>query len=64
MCVPRERFCTCREGGGEINIHTCRHGHRFFVEGGGAEFFSCVNGSKMAIGEVMFFAAVAGVKRG
>ncbi len=39
------------------------HGHHFFHRGGG-EFFSCVHGSKMAIGEVMFLAYVAWVKGG
>ncbi len=38
-------------------------GTAFFVEGG-KKFFSCVHGSKMAIGEVMFLAAIARVKRG
>ncbi len=38
-------------------------GTTFFVEGV-KKFFSCVHGSKMAIGEVMFLAAIAWVKRG
>ncbi len=38
-------------------------GTTFFVEGV-KDFFSCVHGSKMAIGEVMFLAAIAWVKRG
>ncbi len=38
-------------------------GTAFFIEGG-KEFFSCVHGSKMAVGEVMFLAAIAWVKRG
>ncbi len=37
------------------------HGHRFFRRGG-KFFFSCVHGSKKAIEEVMFLAAVAWVK--
>ena len=39
------------------------HGHRFFRRGG-KNFFPCVHGSKMAIGEVMFLAALAWVKGG
>ncbi len=35
----------------------------FFIEGG-ENFFPCVHGSKMAIGEVMFLAAVAWMKGG
>ncbi len=42
---------------------SCTHGHHFFRRGG-EDFFSCVHGSKMAIGEVMFLAAIAWVKRG
>ena len=38
-------------------------GTTFFV-GGVKNFFPCVHGSKMAIGEVMFLAAIAWVKRG
>ena len=38
-------------------------GTTFFVEGV-EDFFSCVHGSKIAIGEVMFLAAIAWVKRG
>ncbi len=38
-------------------------GKAFFVEGG-KNLFSCVHGSKIAIGEVMFLAAVAWVKGG
>ncbi len=38
-------------------------GTAFFVEGG-KNFFSCVQGSKKAIGEVMFLAAIAWVKGG
>ncbi len=38
-------------------------GTAFFVEGG-EKFFSCVHGSKMAIGEVMLLAATARVKGG
>ena len=38
-------------------------GTTFFVEGV-KNFFSCVHGSKMAIGEVMFLAAIAWVKKG
>ena len=38
------------------------HGHGFFHRGG-EYIFSCVHGSKVAIGEVMFLAAIA-VKRG
>ncbi len=38
-------------------------GITFFVEGV-KNFFSCVHGSKMAKGEVMFLAAIAWVKRG
>ncbi len=38
-------------------------GTAFFIEGG-KNFFSCVHGSKMATGEVMFLAAIAWVKRG
>ncbi len=38
-------------------------GTTFFIEGMN-NFFSCVHGSKMAIGEVMFLAAIAWVKRG
>ena len=38
-------------------------GTTFFVEGG-KKFFSCVHGSKMAIGEVMLLAAIAWVKGG
>ncbi len=37
-------------------------GTTFFVVG--KNFFSCVHGSKMAKGEVMFLAAVAWVKGG
>ncbi len=39
-------------------------GTAFFVEEGGKNFFSCVHGSKMALGEVMFLAVIAWVKRG
>ncbi len=38
-------------------------GTTFFVEGV-KNFFSCVHGSKMVIGEVMFLAAIAWVKMG
>ncbi len=38
-------------------------GTAFFIEGG-KKFFSCVHGSKMAIGEVIFLAAIAWVKEG
>ena len=38
-------------------------GTTFFVEGVKI-FFSCVHGSKIAIGEVMFLAAIAWVKKG
>ncbi len=38
-------------------------GTTFFVEGVN-NFFPCVHGSKMAIGEVMFLAAIAWVNRG
>ena len=37
--------------------------HHFYRRGG-EEFFLCVHGSKKAIGEVMFLAATAWVKRG
>ncbi len=47
-------------GGIAIGPHM---GTTFFVEGG-KNFFSCVHGSKMAIGKVMFLAAVALVKGG
>ncbi len=38
-------------------------GTAFLIEGG-KNFFSCVHGSKMAIGEVIFLAAIAWVKEG
>ncbi len=38
-------------------------GTTFFVEGV-KNFFPCVHGSEMTIGEVMFLAAIAWVKRG
>ncbi len=38
-------------------------GTAFSVEGGG-ELFVCVHGSKMTVGEVMFLAVKASVKRG
>ena len=42
---------------------TATHGRHFFRRGG-EDFFPFVHGSKMAIGEVMFLAAIAWVKRG
>ncbi len=39
------------------------HGHHFFCRGG-EKIVSCVHGSKMAIEEAMFLAAIAWVKRG
>ena len=46
-----------------LQMTVLTHGHHFFHRGG-EEFFLCVHGSKMAIGEVMFLAALAWVKRG
>ncbi len=51
-----------RETGAEKILLQPHMGTTFFAEGV-KNFFPCVHRSKMAIGEVMFFAAIAWVKR-
>ncbi len=69
MCSPNTYVCLLAKAWfGPLFLATYdksppHMGTTFFVEGV-KNFFSCVHGSKMATGEVMFLAAIAWVKRG